>query len=31
VDLVNFGEEAENAEKLENFVKAVNTADERYL
>jgi len=31
VDLVNFGEEAENAEKLENFVKAVNTADESHL
>jgi 26S proteasome regulatory subunit N10 len=30
VDLVNFGEESENAEKLENFIKAVNTADERH-
>lgn len=29
VDLVNFGEEAENAEKLENFIKSVNTSDER--
>jgi 26S proteasome regulatory subunit N10 len=31
VDLVNFGEEAENAEKLENFIKSVNTADESHL
>jgi 26S proteasome regulatory subunit N10 len=31
VDLVNFGEEAGNAEKLESFINAVNTADERYL
>jgi len=31
VDLVNFGEEAENAEKLEIFIKAVNTADESHL
>lgn len=31
VDLVNFGEEAENAEKLENFIKAVNTAEESHL
>lgn len=31
VDLVNFGEEAENAEKLENFIKSVNTSDESHL
>lgn len=30
VDIVNFGEEAENVEKLEAFIKAVNTSDERY-
>lgn len=31
VDLVNFGEEAENVEKLESFIKAVNTSDESHL
>jgi hypothetical protein len=31
VDIVNFGEEAENVEKLESFIKAVNTGDERYF
>eukprot|EP00026_Physarum_polycephalum_P010171 Phypoly_transcript_10323.p1 GENE.Phypoly_transcript_10323~~Phypoly_transcript_10323.p1 ORF type:complete len:392 (+),score=98.37 Phypoly_transcript_10323:47-1222(+) len=31
VDLVNFGEEAENAEKLENFIKSVDTAGESHL
>lgn len=31
VDIVNFGEEAENAEKLENLIKSVNTADESHL
>lgn len=31
VDIVNFGEEAENVEKLESFIKAVNTGDERLV
>jgi len=31
VDIVNFGEEVENAEKLENFVKTVNTGGESHL
>jgi len=31
VDIVNFGEEAENVEKLESFIKAVNTGDESHL
>ncbi len=30
VDVVNFGEEAENAEKLESFVQAVDNAGARY-
>lgn len=29
VDIVNFGEEAQNIEKLEAFINAVNTNDER--
>jgi len=31
VDIVNFGEEAENVEKLEAFIKAVNTGEESHL
>lgn len=31
VDIVNFGEEQENVEKLESFIKAVNTGDESHL
>jgi 26S proteasome regulatory subunit N10 len=30
VDVVNFGEEAENTEKLEAFINAINTNDNRY-
>jgi len=31
VDIVNFGEEAQNIEKLEAFINAVNTNDESHL
>lgn len=31
VDIVNFGEDAENAEKLESFVSAVNNSDNSHL
>lgn len=31
VDIVNFGEEAQNVEKLEAFITAVNTNDESHL
>ncbi len=30
VDIVNFGEEAENTEKLEAFINSVNNKDNRY-
>lgn len=30
VDVINFGEEAENTPKLEAFIEAVNSGDNRY-
>lgn len=30
VDIVNFGEEATNKQKLEAFINAVNSSDNRY-